>query len=60
MFYFAIRYGHTIDTEQATFFREWNDIDPVDSAELLRTGAIEEVQGNRNPFVDHPEFIALL
>lgn len=60
MFYFAVRYGHTIDSEQASYFRQWNDQDPVDAAELARTGAIEEVQGNRNPFVDHPEFISLL
>lgn len=60
MFYFAVRYGHTIDQEQLRFFNQWNAEDPVDSLEQQRTEAIESVQGNRNPFVDHPEFASLL
>ena len=29
----------------------------VDEGELRRNDAIEHVQKNRNPFVDHPEFV---
>lgn len=34
---------------------EWNREDPVDSFELRRNSRIYEYQGNRNPFIDHPE-----
>ena len=36
----------------------WNREDPVDDAERRRNHAIAEIQGNRNPFVDHPEWVA--
>ena len=32
----------------------WNMIDPVDSREMSRNDAIYNIQGNRNPFIDHP------
>ena len=37
--------------------RRWNKLDPVDQAELERNDAIEKIQGNRNPFIDHPEYV---
>ena len=36
---------------------EWHRLDPVDSRELKRNDKIQEYQGNRNPFIDHPEWI---
>ena len=36
---------------------EWNIEDPVDSFEQKRNQTIFEIQGNRNPFIDHPEFV---
>lgn len=36
--------------------KKWNDQDPVDQAERDRNEAIYKAQGNRNPFVDHPEY----
>ena len=34
---------------------ERNEEDPVDAFERQRTSRIYEYQGNRNPFIDHPE-----
>jgi len=36
---------------------EWNTLDPVDNFELDRNNTIYEYQGNRNPFIDHPEWV---
>lgn len=37
-------------------FLQWHEDDPVSQKEILRNQAIYEIQGNRNPFIDHPEF----
>ena len=39
---------------------EWHTNDAVDTAELARNNAIYEFQGNRNPFIDHPEWVEKL
>ena len=36
---------------------KWAAADPVNDVERARNDAVQRVQGNRNPFVDHPEFI---
>jgi hypothetical protein len=41
-------------------YSTWNSDDPVSWKERLRNGAIYVIQNNRNPFVDHPEFIAMI
>ena len=38
----------------------WHLLDPVDERERQRNEGVFEFQNNRNPFVDHPEFVALL
>ncbi|TWX65294.1 ExeM/NucH family extracellular endonuclease [Colwellia demingiae] len=38
----------------------WSEDDPVDDFEVNRNNKIYEFQGNRNPFIDHPEWIATL
>ena len=35
----------------------WHELDPVDDFEMNRNNLIEGYQGNRNPFIDHPEFV---
>lgn len=35
----------------------WNALDPVSSAEVLRNDASYVYQGNRNPYIDHPEYV---
>ncbi len=36
---------------------EWHTNDPVSQKEINRNNAIYAIQGNRNPFIDHPEFV---
>lgn len=35
----------------------WHQEDPVDDRERHRNNVIEAAQGNRNPFIDHPEWV---
>lgn len=39
---------------------KWAYEDPVDSREISRNNAIFTIQGNRNPFIDHPELVYYL
>ena len=38
----------------------WSDADPVSVKEIERNSAVYGFQNNRNPFVDHPEFVHLV
>ena len=38
----------------------WNQLDPVSEVEEYRNHTVEQIQGNRNPFVDHPEWLNTL
>ncbi|MEW6060673.1 MAG: endonuclease [Bacteroidota bacterium] len=62
MFYFIIRHGNygsfwTASPYQETVFREWNKNFRPTQKSKNRNSAIALYQGNRNPFVDHPEFV---
>jgi hypothetical protein len=37
---------------------EWHEQDPVDWIEFQHHEAVASFQGNRNPFIDHPEWVA--
>ena len=62
--YFAIRYNKSLSvfdsrhpkvTEKV--LKEWNHLDPPDAHERTRNDRIQTIQNNRNPFIDHPEFV---
>ncbi|MCB2197376.1 MAG: endonuclease [Bacteroidetes bacterium] len=36
---------------------QWNTEDPVDEFERNRNEVVYSYQGNRNPFIDHPEYV---
>ncbi len=36
----------------------WHHADPVDDRERGRNGVIYSYQGNRNPFIDHPDWVS--
>lgn len=35
---------------------QWHEQDPVSQKEINRNNAVYQLQNNRNPFIDHPEF----
>lgn len=37
---------------------EWHNNDPVSQKEIDRNNAVFTIQNNRNPFIDHPEYVA--
>lgn len=39
---------------------QWNAADPVDARERSRNDVVFGYQGNRNPFIDHPEWVNAL
>lgn len=38
----------------------WHNLDPVDTKESNRNDLIYSQQNNRNPYIDHPEYVALV
>ena len=76
LFYTAVRYELNPDlelTERAaergdkaprhgvkSALLRWHKLDPVDDHERRRNDRIEELQGNRNPFIDRPELVGAL
>ena len=52
--YSANRYK-AFSTWTINMLMEWTRLDPVSEKELKRNDAVYSVQGNRNPFIDHPE-----
>ncbi len=36
--------------------RAWHQADPVSEKEIARNNAVYQIQENRNPFIDHPEY----
>jgi endonuclease I len=59
--YFYMVYGNRADLEnfrvEETTMKQWHQADPVTAEDLARNDAVFAAQGNRNPFVDRPEFV---
>ena len=49
--------NRVFETWQLNMLRRWNTNDPVSQKEIDRNEAAFSHQGNRNPFVDHPEYV---
>lgn len=60
MFYFSVRYQTKIDADEERVLRKWHHEHPVDEQERILHDEIAHLQGNRNPFVDHPELIGVV
>lgn len=39
---------------------DWHTQDPVSQKEINRNNAIYQIQDNRNPFIDHPEYVGVI
>lgn len=46
--------SYSIDGDMMNTFLEWNQEDPVSLYELNRNNILQNLQGNRNPFIDNP------
>lgn len=60
LLYFNTRYYDTLTQQNVNMLPDlvqWHSSDPPDAAEIARNAAIYGFQGNRNPYVDHPEFV---
>ncbi len=64
MFYMSVRYGmplsnttRDLNIDMVETLIEWNNLDPVDQAERDRNDGVQDFQGNRNPFIDHSEWV---
>ncbi len=62
--YFLLRYPGEINSTSREFEAErlpvlfkWHEDHPVEEYELHRNKAVYEMQGNRNPFIDFPEWV---
>jgi len=49
--------NQVFETWQLNMLISWHNADPVSQYEIDRNNAAQTYQGNRNPFVDHPEWV---
>ena len=49
-----------LTTNAIKVFTKWSHEDPVSDKEMIRNDAIYALQKNRNPFIDHPEYIDII
>lgn len=63
LLYCYVRWGETNLTDviqSVDLLLEWCRQDPVDTWEMGRNDVVEEIQGNRNVFIDYPEYAWLI
>jgi len=62
VFYFYTMYpteaGAMSKVADGDLLYQWHLSDPVDATERERNDAIEQYQGDRNPYIDHPDYVA--
>lgn len=55
---FVLGAGHCKTIGDIETLMKWHLEEPVTAAERLRNDEVQKIQGNRNPFIDHPEYAA--
>ena len=55
--YMSYQYKIVLQEDPEDKLRKWHLEDPPDDWEETRNDRIEAIQGNRNPFIDHPEWV---
>lgn len=56
----ADKYGCEIIAESMKILLSWNEIDPVSETEIIRNNYTKLIQGNRNPFIDNPDYADMI
>ncbi len=63
IFYFYTMYptqaGSMSQVADINVLYQWHLSDPVDAAEIDRNNKIEQYQGDRNPYIDYPQTVAI-
>ncbi len=49
--------GYDSEERCLEVLKAWNKLDAPSNVEKLRNETVQKIQGNRNPFVDHPELV---
>jgi deoxyribonuclease I len=57
IFYMHTEYGVPVDKKMLVELKRWNREDPPSKHEILRNNTIEELQGNRNQYIDNPTMV---
>lgn len=52
--------GATLTSWSLSMLKEWHVADPVSQKEINRNNAVYQIQNNRNPFIDHPEYVNMI
>ncbi len=60
MFYMHSEYGLRIFSKLGRTLKRWHYEDPPSEQEKRRNDVIEDIQGTRNPYIDHPDLVARL
>ena len=49
-----------LTTYAINLFMKWHELDPVSEKETSRNNAVQAIQNNRNPYIDHPEYVDMI
>lgn len=52
--------GNNLSEWHRNMLLEWHWNDPVSQKEIDRNNAVHDIQDNRNPYIDHPEWVDLV